>query len=178
MTHRKISIYSGEYIPCTCQECVTKRTPVSICPVCATRQLGDDLCPEHPKTSAYSDQMKQKVIADKLGTTIICPSCAQPQGPCKNCTQKDKQMNQTDEICAWVTNHPTGAPYTTVYVLGCICDKCEQIITVSLCMTCARNWTSTAPNARCGNCNGTLSWQLHDIKSGETLTHINTSELL
>ena len=126
------------------------------CLTCLTHQIGEDLCELHPEASAFHDRMYS--ISKKINP-------------------KMSQVNQLDDICTWVTLHPNQAQTTAMYILGCICDKCGNQVTVTLCTQCAQNWGGNAPNARCGSCNGTLSWQLHDITSGEALTHINPSRL-
>lgn len=121
------------------------------CLTCFTHQIGEDLCELHPETTAFHD--------------LTNPKMSQP-------------VNQLDDTCAWISTHATyTSPITTTHILACICDKCGNQVTVTLCDLCAENWGIGAPSSRCGQCNGTLSWQLHNITTGEALTQINPSQL-
>lgn len=124
---------------------------MTICPICAARQPGEDLCPLHPEASRYRDLKKLKT---------------------------KMTVNQLDDTCAWISTHSTyTSPIAATHILACICDKCGNQVTINLCDQCARIWVPGAPQSRCGACNGTLSWQLHNIQTGDTLERINPSQL-
>jgi hypothetical protein len=70
-----------------------------------------------------------------------------------------------------------GTHEEATHILACVCDKCGNTTTVTLCRNCHTNWIDNHPGSRCGTCNGTLSWKTIHMTSGAAHTQINPSTL-
>lgn len=71
--------------------------------------------------------------------------------------------------CSWEFGQAYSEPVQ--YIIAYLCDKCGAKQAITLCKPHYSAWLGQA--MYCPGCGGTLSWQIHDLTSGETRCMIN-----